>query len=167
MKEVKQVKIKYRSGIMHKGTINGEPYTEYQYDYVTANLSSVKRFNNAVMLLMGITGCEHHLIEWLSDTMPATGYVSNNEVTRRAFIAFHSRYKKQQNKPYSEHAVIKAFGRLNDDGFLIPVTRGIFMINPMLYFAKNDEDRIKSIKWMMEFKAGIETKMTIQVDKKK
>lgn len=166
MKEVKEVKIRYRSGIAHKGDINGESYTEYTYDYVTASVSNVKRFNNAIMLLMGITGCEHHLIEWLSNTMPESGYVSNNEVTRRSFISFHQRYKKEKNKPYSEHAVVKAFKRLNDDGFLISITRGVFMINPMLYFAKSEDDRIKSIKWMMEFKSGIETKMTVQVDKK-
>lgn len=166
MKEVKEVKIRYRSGIAHKGEINGVPYTEYKYDYITASLSSVKRFNSAIMLLMGITGCEHHLIEWLSDTMPSSGYVSNNEVTRRAFIGFHAKFKKAGNKSYSEHAVIKAFKKLSDEGFLISVTRGVFMINPLLYFAKTEEDRIKSIKWMMEFKAGIETKMTLHVDKK-
>lgn len=166
MKETKEVKVRYRSGIAHKGEINGQPYTEYTYDYITASLSSVKRFNNAIMLLMGITGCEHHLIEWLSDTMPDSGYISNNEVTRRSFIAFHKRFKKEKNKPYSEHSVIKAFKRLSDDGFLIPITRGVFMINPMLYFAKTEEERIKSIKWMMEFKAGIETKMTLEVSKK-
>lgn len=167
MKEKKEINIRYRSGLMHKGEIDGNPYKEYEYDYITASTKSVKRYNNAIMLLMGINGCPHHLIEWLSDTMPDSGYVSNNDITRRTFIAFHNRYKKDGNKAYSEHAVIKAFQRLANDGFLIPVTKGVFMINPMLYCAKSDEDRISSIKYMMEFKSGVETKISVKINKKK
>ena len=62
---------------MHKGEIDGKVYREYEYDYYTANTSSVKRYKNALMLLMGVTGCELHLIEWLSENMTEGNYVQN------------------------------------------------------------------------------------------
>jgi len=165
MANEKQIKIKYKSGIMHMGEINGVPYKEYEYDYFTASASSVKRYKSALMLLMGISGCELHLIEWLSDNMTDGGYVGNNEITRRSFISFHEKHKKEGNKPYSDHAVQKAFQKLNSEGLLIPIVRGTYMVNPDYYFGKTDEDRIKSIKMLMEFRSGIETKISVEVKK--
>lgn len=163
-KEVGEIKkIKYRSGITHRGV---DGYTEYDYDFVTASLKSTKRYNTALCLLMGINGCPHHLIDWLSDNMTAGGYVNNNEITRRAFIGFHQKYKKDGNKVYSEHAVIKAFKKLTQEGFLVSINKGTYQINPLMYFSNSEEDRIRSIKYMMEFKAGIETKITVEVNRK-
>lgn len=151
---------------MHEGEIDGVPYLEYEYDYIKANTNCTKRYHNALCLLMGINGCPHHLIDWLSDNMTKGGYVSNNEITRKAFIGFHKTYKKDGNKEYSEHAVIKAFKRLSDDGFLIPINKGTYQINPMFYFSSTENERIRSIKYMMEFKSGVETKVSVEVDKK-
>lgn len=166
-KQVEETRVKFRSKIAHKGVIEetGESYTEYVYDFIDATLSCTKRYNTALCLLMGINGCPHHLIDWLSDNMSDGGYISNNEITRRSFISFHKRYKKDGNKEYSEHAVIKAFKQLSVEGFLIPIAKGTYQINPMMYFANSESDRVKSIKYMMEFKNGIETKMTVEVIK--
>ena len=165
MNNSKEIKIKYRSGIMHKGEIDGKVYREYEYDYYTANTSSVKRYKNALMLLMGVTGCELHLIEWLSENMTEGNYVQNNEVTRKAFIAFHAKYKKAGNKEYSDHAVQKAFQKLTNEGLLIPKVRGVYIVNPDYYFGKSDEERVKSIKLMLEFKAGVETRVSVDIKK--
>lgn len=165
-KEIKEIKVKYRSGIMHDGVLDGEYYKEYKYDFVTAGLSCTRRYNNAVCMLMGINGCPHHLIEWLSNNMTDGGYVSNNKITRAAFINFHKQHKKTDNKEYSEHAVIKAFKALTIDGFLIAIEKGVYQINPLMYFAGSDDERIRSIKYMMEIKSGLETKMTVEVNKK-
>lgn len=160
-------KVKYRSGIMHKGELNGEKYVEYSYDYIDASLKCTKRYNSAVCLLMGINGCPHHLIDWLSDNMTDGGYVSNNKITRRSFIDFHKKHKKAENKEYSEHAVIKAFKKLTEEGFLISIDKGTYQINPMMYFSGADEDRIESIRYMMEFKNNVETRFTVEVGTKK
>lgn len=167
-KEVKDLKIRYRSGIAHKGFIEetGEKYTEYTYDFISASLTSTKRYNTALCLLMGINGCPHHLIDWLSDNMSEGGYVHNNETTRKSFISFHRKYKKTDNREYSEHAVIKAFKQLADEGFLIPINKGTYQVNPLMYFSNSEDDRRKSIKYMMEFKNGVETKITVEINKK-
>lgn len=146
---------------MHKGELDGQHYQEYEYDYFSAAVSSVKRYRNALMLLMGISGCELHLIEWLSSVMTEGNYVQNNELTRKTFIGFHARHKKSSNKAYSDHAVQKAFQRLTVEGLLIPVVRGVYIVNPDYYFADSDENRVKSIKMMLEFKAGVETRISV------
>lgn len=165
MKDGKELNIKYRSGVMHKGDIDGVPYEEYEYDYISASISSVKRFKSALMLLMGVSGCGLHLIEYLSDIMTDGNYVHNNELTRLSFIKFHSKFKKTGNKDYSDHAVKKAFQQLALDGLLIPVVRGTYMVNPTYYFGKSDEDRVRSIKMMMEFKSDVDTKINVEISK--
>lgn len=165
MKDQKDIKVKYRSGIMQSGEFDGEPYVEYEHDYVSVNLNHVKRYNSALMVLMGISGCELHLIEWLSANMTESGYVHNNEVTRSGFISFHNRHKRKDNKPYSDHSVIKAFKNLQKSGLLIPEVRGVYSVNPDYYFKGDESDRIKSIRLVMEFQAGIATKTTREVTK--
>lgn len=161
-KDKKEIKIRYRSGIQHKGTIKGEPYEEYTRDFVMASTGHVKRFNNALMLLAGIDGCEKNLMDWLADNMSEKNYVSNNEITRRSFIAFHEKYGKGNTKKYSDKTVSIAFQRLSSAEFLIPVTRGVFLVNPMYYYAGDDASRINAIKMVMEFKSGINTKITVE-----
>src|SRR4051812_28492020 len=109
MKSKSEIKIKFRSGVQEKGVINGRPYVEYTHDFIKASTGHVKRFNNALMLLAGIEGCEKHLMDWLADNMTAGNYVNNNEITRKGFIAFHEKYGKGESKKYSDKTVSIAF----------------------------------------------------------
>ena len=162
MKDIHQTKIKYKSAILAKGKVNGDVYYEPQYDYVSASTRHVKRFNNALMILMGIDGCERNLMDWLADNMTAGNYVNNNEVTRKNFIMFHSKHSKGSGKPYSDKTVSIAFQRLSSAELLIPVTRGCFIVNPLYYYSGDDAARINAIKMVMEFRSGVETKITIE-----
>lgn len=162
MKETREIKVKYKSAIKTRGKIKGESYVEPKYDYVSASTKSVKRFNNALMILMGIDGCERNLMDWLADNMTAGNYVNNNEVTRGAFITFHSKHCKGTEKTYSDKTVSIAFQRLSAAELLVPVARGCFLVNPLYYFSGDDATRINAIKMVMEFKAGVSTKFTVQ-----
>ena len=55
MKESGKIKVKYKSGISKEGD-----YHKYDYDYVNASTKHTKRFNTALMVLMGIDGCERN-----------------------------------------------------------------------------------------------------------
>lgn len=164
-KEVKELSIKYRSSVVEKGEIDGEVYSEYDYDFVSASTKFTKRYSNALCLLMGISECPHKLLDWIQENMSDGGYVSNNEITRRAFIAFHKRYSTE--KPYSDHSVNKAFQQLSETGLLVSVSKGIYQVNPMFFWGeKSEAERVTKIKYMMEFKAGVETKISVEVNKK-
>lgn len=161
-KEISEIKrVRYRSGIKD----NGEDGKEYRFDYMSVDLRATKRYNNAVCVLMGIDGCAYHLIEWLSINVTAGGYVNNNVITRQAFISFHAKHKKS-NKSYGEDSVNKAFKKLTDEELLIQINKGTYRINPLMYFIGEEDDRIKAIKWVMEFRAGVETKISREVTKK-
>lgn len=153
-----QIKIRYLKDKVLGGYIDGKPYYEPVWDYVNASKGHVKRFNDAMMLLAGIDGCEKSLMDWLADNMSEKNYVSNNSITRNAFISFFEKHGKK----YSEKTVSIAFQRLCASDFLISITRGVFMVNPKYYYAGDDASRIKAIKMVMEFKAGQETTITVE-----
>lgn len=161
MKETNEIKIKYRTGVKDNNALE----KEYTYDTFRAETSHTKRFNAAVCLLMGINGCAHHLIDYLSNNAGESGYVNNNGITRQSFIDFHKRHKGNGNKPYSNSAVEKAFIQLADKDFLIPIIKGVFKVNPVLYFNGESEERVKKIKMMLEFTKGVDTKFITEVSK--
>lgn len=161
MKEINEIKIKYRTGVKDKDA----DVKEFTYDTFKAETLHTKRFNAAVCLVMGINGCAHHLIDYLSNNAGESGYVNNNSITRQAFIDFHKRHKSNKNKPYSVSAVEKAFLQLAEKDFLIPIIKGVYKVNPVLYFNGESEERVKKIKMMLEFTKGVDTKFTTEVTK--
>lgn len=161
MKETNEIKIKYRSKVKDKKA----DVKEYDYEVFKAETLHTKRFNAAVCLVMGINGCAHHLIDYLSNNAGESGYVNNNPITRQAFIDFHKRHKGNSNKPYSMSAVEKAFIQLSSKDFLIPIIKGVFKVNPVLYFNGESDERVKKIKMMLEFTKGVDTKFTTEVTK--
>lgn len=167
MADQRKKKVRYRKQIMHTGEINGAPYLEYDYDWHEASVSHIKRFHNAIYLLIGVEGCERNLIDWLVDNMTAGNYVTNSRVTRQAFINFHNQYKGNDKKPYAENTVKTAFHRLSESELLIKVTRGTYLVNPDYFFAGTDEQRFNSIKMVMEFKSGLRTEVNLDITEKK
>lgn len=158
MKTINEIEIKYRSGKKSDGEID-----KWEYDIYKADTSHTKRYNQAVCLLMGINGCAHHLIDYLSNNAGEAGYINNNGITISSFIEFHTRHKAKKNKPYSESAVQKAFTQLASKGFLVRIIKGVYKVNPELYFNGADADRVKRIKMMLEFNKGTDTKFSTEV----
>lgn len=129
------------------------------YDWVSAETACTRRYNAAMCLMMGVTGCAAHLMEWISGNMTEGNYVHNNSVTRTCFREFHKKHKGKLKKTYGDDAVNKAFKQLCDAGFLVSVNKGTYRVDPLLYFSDDDSNRIKLIKVVMEFKANEATKL--------
>lgn len=168
MKKTEILKVKYTKKIHKKPLDGGKVFLDPEYDYVTASTSHVKRFNNALMALMGIDGCERNLMDWISDNMSEGNYITNNAITRNAFKVFYSKFKKKDKKDYTENTIRIAFQRLANSGLLVPIpkSRGTYLVNPNHYFKKDESDRIKAIRMMMEFRLGEETKITVETNEK-
>lgn len=160
-KETEIIKVKYRSSIKKDGDIKVAVY-----DWVSAEIKCTRRYNAAMCLMMGVTGCPAHLMEWISGNMTDGGFVHNNVITRQAFISFYLRHRGKLKKSYGEDAVNKAFKQLCDVGFLISISKGTYKVDPLLYYADDDTNRVASIKYIMEFKSGVETKVTREVKSK-
>lgn len=153
-KELDKIDIKYVKSIKDEDGVKTPIY-----DWVYADTACTRRYNAAMCLMMGITGCAAHLIEWISGNMTEGNYVHNNIVTRTYFREFHKKHKGRLKKTYGDDAVNKAFKQLCDAGFLISVNKGTYRVDPLLYFAADDSSRVKMIKLVMEFKANEATKL--------
>lgn len=160
MKESGIIKVKYKSGVSKDGE-----YLKYDYDYVNASTKHTKRFNTAVMILMGVDGCERNLMDWIADNMTEGNYISNNEITRSSFIDFHKRFKKKGSRDYADKTVNIAFQRLTASGLLIKRARGLFMVHPLQYFKGGEEERIKAIRMVMDFLPNEDTQISVEIKK--
>lgn len=160
-KKEEKIKVKYTKSVDIDGNIKTPTYA-----WVSAEVKCTRRYNAAVCLMMGITGCAVHLIEWISSNMTDGNYITNNVITRTAFIGFHKKHCGKNKKSYGEDAVNKAFSQLCEAGFLVKITKGTYRVDPLLYFSDDDSNRIASIKYIMEFKANEETKLSREVKTK-
>jgi len=158
-KQTDIVEIKYRKKVLK----DADGDKTYEYDFISADVKFTRRYNSVVCLIMGITGCGMHLMEWLSGNMTENGFINNNAITRKTFADFHSKHKGKANKSYGDDAINKAFRQLSDVGFLVSMIKGVYKINPLYYFVEDDSKRISSIKYIMEFKHGVETTLTREV----
>lgn len=161
-KEIDKIQVKYRSGIV----TDKDGDKQYVHDFISADVKCTRRYNSVMCLIMGVTGCGMHLMEWLAGRMTDNGFVNNNAITRKGFRDFHAKHKGNNNKSYGDDAINKAFRQLCDVDFLVFVIKGVYRINPMYYFVEDDSDRISSIKYIMEFKSKVETSITREVNKK-
>lgn len=160
--EKEKLDIKYRKKVL----TDKDGDKTYEYDFISADIRCTRRYNSVMCLIMGVTGCGMHLMEWLSGNMSEKGFINNNAITRKSFADFHSKHKGKANKSYGDDAINKAFRQLSDVGFLVSMIKGVYKINPLYYFSEDDSDRISSIKYIMEFKSGVETSLTREVKKK-
>jgi hypothetical protein len=159
--------IKYVKKINCIVSIDGEEYKEYEYGWFNSSISGVKRYHSALILLMKIEGCAKNLLEWLLYNMSTGGYISNNELTRGSFIKFFTDHKVGKKKPYSDNTVRISFQTLSKLNLLQQVKRGVYVANPEYFFTKDEQNRIKAIRMMLEFKNGVDVKITIDVTKNK
>lgn len=150
-------RLQYRTG--HKTVKDGKEYVVLpQYDYVTVEKSHVSRYKNCLYTLMGISGCPRNLIDYLVDTMSDGNVVGNNTMTRNGFA---DACKKAAIPIYSDNTVKQAFQDLVKVGFLLPLHRGFYAVNPQYFFAGEEADRLKMIKVTLEFAAGTTTAFQI------
>lgn len=141
----------------------GNPIVIPDFDYVTATKSYTRRYRNCLYMLMGIDGCPRKLIDYLVDNMSENNIVGNNSMTRNGFV---DACKKAKISEYSQSTVKEAFKDLSRVGFLIPLQRGFYAVNPLYFFGGEENERVKMIKLTLEFAAGTATALTITKHKK-
>lgn len=159
----KSHRVQFKIGNRVHTNKKGETIVLPEYDFVTATRSHTKRYRNCLYVLMGIDGCPRKLIDYLVDNMSDNNTVGNNSMTRSGFIAA---CEKASIPVYTQNTVKEAFKQLATAGFLIPLQRGFYRVNPLYFFAGEENDRVKMIKMTLEFSAGANTTISIQNSKK-
>lgn len=151
-------KVSYVKKLKNYTDKKGNTYVLPELDYITATKSHTRRYRNCLYLLMGIEGCPRKLIDYLIDNMSENNIVGNNSMTRAGFV---SACEKAKIAVYTHNTIKQGFKELVLVGFLIPLQRGFYAVNPIYFFGGEEKDRVKMIKLTLEFAAGTTTALTI------
>ena len=118
----------------------------------------VKRYYNTFAVLAGLNPCSRDLMEYLVEIMNDDNVVMSNEYTRDNFLAELKTITMQPDNTYVEYSgsnIKKAYQSLTERGCLIKIKRGIYKVNPEIYFKKSETSRMESIKVILEFQGGV------------
>ena len=118
----------------------------------------VQKYFRILTYLGGLNPCSRDLIDYLTETMDDDNVVYNNSVIRNNFVAYMKEVtisKEGAFVSYSDVNVRKSFQILQEKNCLIKLTKGMFKVNPELFFRGGEKGRIDNIKLVLEFNSGI------------
>jgi hypothetical protein len=146
-------KVKYVSGIR---TFGNEVFPER----TTKNIESrfVQKYFNILSYLGGLNSCSRDLIDYLTEVMDEDNIVYNNAIIRNNFLTYMKEVTLKKEGTfvvYSDVNIRKSFQTLQEKECLLKLTKGMYKVNPEIFFRGGEKDRIESIKFVMEFNSGV------------
>lgn len=114
---------------------------------------STKYFSEYEYLLLGLSPSELSLILYLVKVMRKGNLVKNNVDYRRMFIDYHTQIQKRigsKEEPYKDNTIQVAFKGLVLKGLLSSLHRGLYRVNPILWFNGNENERAITIRKFLE-----------------
>lgn len=159
----------YTKGYKEKKHADGYIQLIPQIRSVKLNSKGVKRYYSCLLLLTGIGGPAHDLLNWLTEQMDYENRVYNSVSEREKFVRWLKDVKKKHGEPLedvpSQRTVEGYFQRLADRNLLIPERRGAYIVNPA-YFMKdtNEGKRMNLLRIMLEFKDGKDTTIAVSTE---
>jgi hypothetical protein len=144
-------------------SIDGIKHPKYENKYI--DISFVRRYSIAFEYLIGLNSCTKDLFEFLVGHMDDDGFIRSDTYTRNKFhqATKEAAQKLKEDISYSDSNVKKAFQKLTDRKCLIKVSKGLYKVNPEIYFQKDYElkengkiryKRFQEIKKLIEFERG-------------
>lgn len=138
-------KINVREKLLHE-----EGYYSYQYKEIKMSTRFIKTFD-VPDSYEEMTLCARLLMRHLFRTCDnENGFIKNDEFRRQKFLS-------SSNVSYSEIAVKKAYRELVNEKMLIPIKRGLYILNPIYFYKGSQANREKILKKILEFKNGVIT----------
>ena len=130
-----------------------------RFQYQSIEQEYVKRYHTVFAILAGLSPCARDFMEYLVNNMNDDNIVTTNEYTRSNFLSVlksATMTSLGEYVTYSDSNVKKAIQTLVDRNCLIKKGRGIYIVNPEIYFNPRgtQRDRMDNIKMILEFKSG-------------
>lgn len=130
-----------------------------RFHYQSIEQEYVKRYHTVFAILAGLSPCARDFMEYLVNNMNDDNIVTTNEYTRSNFLSVlksATMTSLGEYVTYSDSNVKKAIQTLVDRNCLIKKGRGIYIVNPEIYFNPRgtQRDRMDNIKMILEFKSG-------------
>ena len=166
------MEIKYIVGIQLEDGVKRISWAKKKID-----MSGVKRYDVVKPKLINLSTSAKELLEYLTEHMTSDNVVHSVRYTRRAFIdntwrTWFAYYKEEvtkqksplygkdpkklaDEKKYADITVSRAFRRLNDEGILITLSRGMHMVNPEYFYKGLEKDRKVLLQKALSLKAGV------------
>jgi len=135
-----------------------EQYNYPRYGYKSVETDFVKRYYNVFAILAGLNPCCRDLMDYLTEVMDEDNVVRSDEYSRQNFLQVLKEQTLQTNGEfveYSDSNIKKAFQVLTDRKCLIKLNKGLYKVNPEIYFKKNNRKRLEAIKFTLEFQKGV------------
>ena len=134
-------------------------YRTPRWSYYDAEMEYVKRYHTVFAILAGLSPCARDFMEYLVNNMNDENIVTTNEYTRTDFLDALKKATITQSGEfisYSDSNIKKAVQTLVNRSCLIKKGRGIYMVNPEIYFNPkgSQRERLDTIKMVLEFKSG-------------
>lgn len=118
-------------------------------------LTGTKRFHNCLYLILGLSKIQRVLMDWVSEEMDERNIIRNDKYVRSVFINFIEELVIDgEKKSYKDESVNNAFHGLSKSGLLLPVSKGVYQVNPKYYWSGNDKDRIEEIMMNIRFSSS-------------
>lgn len=146
MKKDKVVTLKYTHRIVEEA--DGIKIPEYRYRQIVMNFT--KRYHNCLYQLAGLNSSCRDLLDYLCERMDENNMVHSNKAIREDFVDFISTITSG-SVVYSDVTVKKAFATLSYKSLLLPRTRGSYQVNPEFFFRREEEERLRQIRLVLEF----------------
>lgn len=129
-----------------------------RYGYRSVETEFVKRYYSVFAILAGLNPCCRDLMDYLTEVMDDDNMVRSDEYSRQNFLQI---LKEQTLLPsgefvdYSDSNIKKAFQTLTERRCLIKLNKGVYKVNPEIYFKKSNIKRLEAIKLTIEFQKGV------------
>ena len=122
------------------------------HGYTKVGTLFTKHYHNAIYLLAGLNASSRDLLEFLIQRMDTNNVVLSNAKIREDFI-FIINKATDGEVTYTHNTVKKAFQILVKKNLLVTrKQRGSYIVNPEYFFKRDEKDRIKQIKLILENK---------------
>lgn len=147
--------IKYRKDIIEKRGIN-----EILYDSINIETDFVKQYKNSISNLFRLTPLATKYILFATENMSIDNIYRHDIYNKQMFI----KYLEEAQESCNIGSLDKIAVELVYKGFFTSLNRGIYEINPKLFWKDIEDNRIEKIKLSLEFNYNEKFKLTI--DKK-
>jgi len=145
---MRKIKVNYMSG--HQKADKDGIISELKYKSMHLDRDYGKLYQSGMFKLAKLNGCPVNLFLFLCEISSDSNLVRTDISTIEDFMGYYSRATGGE-KSYSVVLVRKAVTQLKEIGLIVPMTRGMYKINPIHFWKGPKEiDRIDSVRNMLE-----------------
>lgn len=146
-------KIKYINKVTNLGECKLQTYKNRE-----VSQSYIKQYYNTIANLIGLNSCSRDLMDFLAETMDDNNEVTNSVRVRNRFLEVLKERSMKADGSYQTYAditIIQSFAALVERNCLVKLMKGLYRVNPELFFRGSTKDRMESIKITLEFIEGV------------